>query len=681
MLPLMVALSLGTLTLPADRVCADPDGKGMTPAQEAEAFADRFFEKPEVNQSLAGAVVVIVQDGEVVLQKGYGYADLEKKTPADPEKTVYRMASLSKPVTATALMQLAEQGKIDLEGDVQDYLGGLSVPNRTGEPLRVKHLLTHTTGFDYTDRAGTLTGPLSLEAYIRTYMPTVIRRPGEAYRYDNFASALQGYIVQRVSGQGFGAYVKDHIFSPLGMANSDFVLTPQLLPKLAPAYDSRNRLIPPYEVVPTEMPEGGMLSTGADMARFMVAHLNGGQLGGARILRKETAASMHTFQKAIHPDIPQMTYGFESFIHQYHNGQRVISKGGDIEGYHSWMWLLPDHRSGGFIVYNNEVSELRVPFFQAYMDHYYPLRGGGAEEKEAPASQEMLKRLEGRYQELRSPSTLYTVKAEDGRLTVRDSSGSHTLKGDASLLFHDEEGVPAAFREEGTGETYFYSSSHPSSWARKLREPEPYQDVPESDPDAGAIYLLRQLGAFGDEGQTRFRPDETLTRAEFTAMLVRLSGLQPSKEPPAFKDTAGSPYAAQIQSAYEMGVVQGEGPGIFAPEQPLTRLEAVSILARHAEGSPGEGEGAPPVAGKAEEGAGGDAAGQPESAATPPEAWAEQGVRFATAAGLWPAAAREEAAQRQWLAQPMSRRQAAAMIGSLLLQRMEAEAWAALLQV
>nr|WP_242069438.1 serine hydrolase [Paenibacillus dendritiformis] len=182
-------------------------------AQDVEAFADEFFARRDVKAlGVPGALFVVVKDGKVLLQKGYGYADAEKKVPVDPEKTLFRIASVSKVFTAAAVMQLVEQGKIELHRDVQHYLGDIQMKNDIGSPVTMEHLLTHTTGFDVVDPpvgdsiSYDLASEVKLEDYVKKWMPAVTRTPGEVYKYDNMASMLQGYIVQQVAGVPFKVY-------------------------------------------------------------------------------------------------------------------------------------------------------------------------------------------------------------------------------------------------------------------------------------------------------------------------------------------------------------------------------------------------------------------------------------------------------------------------------------------
>lgn len=225
----------------------------------------------------------------------------------------------------------------------------------------------NSTGFDHGDTSELTTQDLkrefTLKSFVQEHVPTVIREPGKYYRYDNLGFTIQGHAVEQVSGQPFDDYVRDHIFKPLGMASSDYQLTPQIMEQLAVPYNVVGDPIATYATVPTVLPAGGMLSTGSDMAKFMMAHLNGGKLGNAKILEQATAEEMHKPQLAIHSDLPNMAYGFEYANQQNYNGHSVVEKGGDVDGYHSGMWLLPDEKVGIYVNLNKDF-DFRVPFLR-----------------------------------------------------------------------------------------------------------------------------------------------------------------------------------------------------------------------------------------------------------------------------------------------------------------------------
>ena len=188
--------------------------------EELEAFADQFFPRQMKKLHIPGVSFVLVQDGEIVLAKGYGDADLETGSPISPDTTVMRIGSISKLFVATAVMQLVEQGKLDLDTDINQYLTAFQVQDTFGEPVTLAQLLTHTAGFEdppyesYTDPG--LVRPLG--AYLAESMPPRTEPPGETHRYSNHGYALAAYVVEQVSGQPFDQYVSEQILQPLGMS-------------------------------------------------------------------------------------------------------------------------------------------------------------------------------------------------------------------------------------------------------------------------------------------------------------------------------------------------------------------------------------------------------------------------------------------------------------------------------
>ena len=172
-----------------------------------------------------GAVFLLVKDGRVFFARGYGYSDLMKRTAVDPAKTVFRVGSVSKLFTATAVLQLAERGEVDLHTDVNRYLKTFQLEENFPAPVTLANLLTHTGGFD--DRAIGIAArnaqdQAPLGEYLARSMPPRVRPPGEMYNYSSHGIALAGYIVETVSGQPFGEYVEKNILEPLEMRQSSF---------------------------------------------------------------------------------------------------------------------------------------------------------------------------------------------------------------------------------------------------------------------------------------------------------------------------------------------------------------------------------------------------------------------------------------------------------------------------
>jgi CubicO group peptidase (beta-lactamase class C family) len=307
--------------------------------------------------SLPGATVVVVHGGEVVHSRGYGYADVEAGRPFDAGTSVFRTASVSKLFTATAVMQLVEQGRIDLDADVNRYLD-FRVPDTYPEPITMRHLLTHTAGFD--ERLlGSSASRRRPEAVLaaRQYLTSPdaaprVRPPGQVISYSNYGMALAGYIVERVAGKPFAQYVDDHIHAPLGMSRSTFAepLPARLENDRVRAYRfHRGR----HEALPitfeSDGPAGSQFSTGADLARFMLANLNAGELDGARILGPDALRQLHAQAFTHHPGLPGWTLGF---IEYRLHGSRMIGHGGDLPGYHNQLTLLPEEGLGVFVHFN-----------------------------------------------------------------------------------------------------------------------------------------------------------------------------------------------------------------------------------------------------------------------------------------------------------------------------------------
>ncbi|MET4569918.1 serine hydrolase [Rhodanobacter soli] len=346
-------------------------------ADDLSTFLDGMVPYMIQRGDIAGGVISVVKDGKLLFARGYGYADLEKRTPVSPETTLFRPGSTSKLFTWTAVMQQVEQGKLDLDHDVNDYLD-FKIPPRDGKPVTLRQLMTHTAGFEDTARGLLPRKPedVNLERYLKTHIPARIFAPGEIVAYSNYGCGLAGYIVQRVSGEGFDDYVQKHIFEPLGMHHSSFAmpLPPPLAPLMAKGYKSASDGKPqPFELV-DPAPAGAMSSSATDMANFMIAQLQGGRFGDTRILQQATAELMHSPQHTAAPGLAGFDLGF---YQEDRNGQRIIGHGGDTIVFHSDLHLLLDANVGIFMSFNSagdagSAHVIRKAIFQAFLDRYFP---------------------------------------------------------------------------------------------------------------------------------------------------------------------------------------------------------------------------------------------------------------------------------------------------------------------
>ncbi|WP_379140937.1 serine hydrolase [Paenibacillus sp. sgz500992] len=582
MMKKILGLALATLLiLPSTALAkAEPVQRSDAKLEEADVkeFTNQFFKQKEIQEQLVGAAVVVVKDGKVLLNQGYGYADVAAKKPFDADKTVFRLASVSKLLTSVGIMQLAEAGKVDLNKDIQGYLPHLQIPNKTGSPLTLKHLMTNTSGFDLGGSADPAKA-YSLEEYVKATVPTVTRKPGEAYRYNNYGFSLLGYIIEQTSGSTFEEYMKKGLFEPLGMDNSNVLFNSEVKKAIATPYDITLKPAAQIPNIPDSGPEGGMFSTGSDMAKFLQAMVNYGQQGSKRILTKDSVLEMEKNSVTIHPDIPGSGYGLETIYPSSYNGYTVVEKGGDLPGFHSNLWLLPEEKTGIFIVFNSDKGNLRAPFFEQFMNRYFPGKGISPVIKTPKPTQEQLHPFEGLYRDLRMPGWTYNIKAGDGTLMVSDPRGEHVLRQSKDMLFYDEEGVPAGFKADKDGNMEYFSYNKEGSWSEKLPEPAKYSDVPEDHPYAKYIYELVQLGVI-QQDQDTFKPEEPLARGKFIAQLFKFTDFPLSSTPSQFSDTKGHPYEAVIQTAVESGVVSGFSDGSFRPDEPVTREQAATIIWR-----------------------------------------------------------------------------------------------------
>ena len=351
--------------------------------EDVDAWLDGYMPYALRTTDIAGAVVVVVKDGKILTQRGFGYADLASKRPVDPNGTLFRPGSVSKLVTWTAVMQLVEQGKIDLDVDVNRYLD-FTIPPRDGQPITMRQIMTHTAGFE--DIAKGLIsldpkGAMPLDHYLKLRAPVRIFAPGTTPAYSNWATALAGYIVGRVSGMSFDDYVDRNVFAPLGMTNSSFrqPLPARLAPMMATGYPRASAPASAFEYV-NPAPAGSLSSTGVDMARFMIAHLQNGTLDGHTILKPETARMMHQSPldkvnpKSLIPPLNRMELGFfETNI----NGREVVGHLGDTQVFHTSLHLFLNDNVGLYLSVNSAgkagaAGSLRNAIFVDFADRYFP---------------------------------------------------------------------------------------------------------------------------------------------------------------------------------------------------------------------------------------------------------------------------------------------------------------------
>jgi CubicO group peptidase (beta-lactamase class C family) len=337
---------------------------------------DALFPDALARGDIPGAVVVVVAQGTVLFAKGYGSADVAARKPVDPGRTLFRVGSISKTVTWTAVLQLSQAGKLDLDRDVNDYLD-FRIPNTFPRPITLRNLLTHTGGFEDTVKNIAFSGSadfLTNEQFLKAWIPARIYPPGTVVAYSNYGGALAGYIVQRVSGEPFEQYVEHHIFAPLGMSLSSFR---QPLPGGLDADEAtgyRAGKAQAFEFI-APAPAGAMSTTALDMAHFMIAHLQHGRYDERSILDAPSADLMHAVAYQPVPPLNGMALGF---YHEDRNGQSIIGHAGGTNYFHSDMHLFLDAGVGIFVAMNaggigDAQDGIRRALLANFADRYFPL--------------------------------------------------------------------------------------------------------------------------------------------------------------------------------------------------------------------------------------------------------------------------------------------------------------------
>jgi CubicO group peptidase (beta-lactamase class C family) len=375
-LRLFAALACGTLLIAFQPAASAGDAaRDLDDAKGVETFVDEFFREKMAERHIPGAVFVLVKDGRTILSKGFGYADHDRKLPVIPDKTAFRVASVSKLFTATAVMQQYERGKLRLNEDINHYLHAFQVPDPFPVPITLANLLTHTGGFDERTIGVVVRTKADIQPlghYLASRMPACTVPPGDVISYSNHGVALAGYVVEESSGVPFAKYVQDNILAPLEMNHSSFDPADELEAALAVGYDYQKRT-DSYEVKKREFrndaPAGQLVATGSDMAAFMIAHLQDGRYKDKRILEEATAREMHRQHFTQHPRLPGVAYGF---FERFENGRRSLEHSGDLSGFASLLFLLPAEGVGFFVSCNRDDLKFRDDLAKAFLDRYYP---------------------------------------------------------------------------------------------------------------------------------------------------------------------------------------------------------------------------------------------------------------------------------------------------------------------
>ncbi|NQF13673.1 serine hydrolase [Brevibacillus sp. HB1.3] len=444
-------------------------------ALSIEQVVDPVMKNEMNNLHIPGAAIVITQGDHIIFKKGYGFADVEQQIPVDPERTVFRIGSVTKSFTATAAMQLVEKGKLSLREDLNTVLKDYKITNNRYGPITLHHLLTHTAGIDEKiykrDNHESVIPEFSTEPVNETLqMQETIFTPGSKFQYSNAGTGLLGSVIEQASGQSLHDYMRENIFRPLGMDSAELYL-PKDKSKLAKSYYYDGNA---YQTIPYSgiiFPGSGAANmTPVDFAPYMIAHLSGGSYNGTSLLKPETVQLMHAQQFAAHKRMYGIGYGF--FKGETKNGIPTLWANGGIDGFISKMVLIPSESIGIFVAVNatHPGLELHGKVVNAFTDKLL------TEQVRKPLTPvdgtiDEMKKLEGQYLLTLTPengwgkglrllsSYPYTVKALDGQTIsvtgLFQNEGQQSLEkkfvqvddhffqeidGEEQLYFHEEQG-------------------------------------------------------------------------------------------------------------------------------------------------------------------------------------------------------------------------------------------------
>jgi CubicO group peptidase (beta-lactamase class C family) len=396
------------------------------------------IEQKLVAQNVPSLAVAVAKDGKIIWEEGFGWADREKRITAT-EHTMYSLASISKPITATGLMVLVERGKVDLDRPINDYLGQAKLNGRAFDASKatLRLVANHTAGvplhyqFFYED-----------EPYRRPEMDETIRRyanlvtpPGERSQYSNLGYGIIDYVIQRVSGKGYPDFMREEVFVPLGLTRMSVDIGPGLEDFTATRYAPDGRPIPFYDF---DHPGGSAIFSSAhDLVRFGMFHLKNDLDDQRPILTDDSIEQMHR-PTAIEPDGSGYGIGWSSGTTE--KGLRALSHGGGMGGVSTTLRLLPEENAVVVVLCNSR-GGLTGPIEQEILAVLAPEKTkapdktdaqGSAQDGNAVAVPERLrKRYLGSYD---FGNTTASVYEQDGKLTIESTPG-------ASPIIHQGDGV------------------------------------------------------------------------------------------------------------------------------------------------------------------------------------------------------------------------------------------------
>lgn len=428
-------------------------------AESDRAFFDREIASMMEQHNVPGVAAVLVRRDGVEFTAGYGFADLQRRSPIDPERTVFPLGSISKLLTSIAALQLVDSGAVDLHTDVRAYLHDAPIDDRFDAPITLHHLLTHTDGFD----ARWLVGGaaripekvLPLSAMIARLPPRTLP-PGEVYVYSDVGITLAGYLVERVSRQPFADYVEQRIFRPLGMTRTTFSPRREFYSRdraTGYEYDRQGRFRSTPIVYPHANPASGVTAPVADIAPLIEELLRAFRTGTSVLLGPDSVSWLGEKRFAHHPSFPGTGYGFYEL---FHNGRRALVHGGMLPGFTAVLVLLPEADVGVCIAANrfDLIAALEDDLLRKIIDRFAPPPPAPAPPIAVAPPAPAAARLGGRYRcdqySHFSIDKIFVLAGLADEIEVEAQS-------DGSLLFHPHGArwlpvEPLLYQQEGSTE-------------------------------------------------------------------------------------------------------------------------------------------------------------------------------------------------------------------------------------
>lgn len=371
------ALAAGGTALPAGSGRLqeqDGDGRGGKAASRFDGVR-AFIQKRLAAEQVPSVSVAVAEKGRIVWEEGFGWADRERRLPAT-ENTLYSLASITKPITATALMVLNQRGKLDLDRPINDYLGPAKLKAWVGsaEEATVRRIANHTAGlplhfqFFFADESDR---PPAMEETIRRY-GNLVTRPGEIFQYSNLGYGILGDLIARRSGRTYAEFLKREVFQPLGMKHTCVDVDPALKRYTAVRYGTDGRPLPFYTF--DHPGASAVFASAHDLVRFGLFHVKAHLPNQKRIL---SDASLDRMQRPASAAPVDQTYGIGWFLGKTRTGQTSVAHGGGMDGASTRLYLVPEDKVVIAVLANTD-TELPGDIFREIMPVLY---GEGARDK------------------------------------------------------------------------------------------------------------------------------------------------------------------------------------------------------------------------------------------------------------------------------------------------------------